>query len=184
MNSIHHSFCSQQRGRRLRVKPDFTIRSSVQSDKDRLKEIIDLSFPRFFRFFASHSLDSEGIVLVCEAERVVVAFAKLTEFRVGNGSYGCVLWLAVHPDFRRQNVATGLVKAGTDYVFSHHVGAVFASTQRGNLGSLATFRKEGYRRMGFLGLWRRFGWRVFSLYRKIWYAPVEIVLIHDNAKQD
>jgi len=164
------------------VKPDFTIRSSAPSDEDRLKEIIDSSFPRFFRFFANHSLDSEGIVLVCEAERVVVAFAKLTEFRVGNGSFGCVLWLAVHPDFRRQNVATGLVKAGTDYLFSHHMGSVFASTQRGNLGSLATFRKAGYRRMGFLGLWRRFGWRVFRLYGKIWYAPREVALMNDEAE--
>ena len=182
--SKHPSFLLfQQRGRRLRVKPDFTIRSSAPSDEDRLKEIIGLSFPRFFRFFASHSLDSEGIVLVCEAERVVVAFAKLTEFRVGNGSFGCVLWLAVHPDFRRQNAATSLVKAGTNYLFSRHADAVFASTQRGNLGSLATFKKSGYAHIGFLGLWRRFGWRVFSLYRKIWYAPGEIVLIHDKANK-
>ena len=165
------------------MKRGFTIRSGVQSDKARLKEIVDLSFPRFFRFFASHSLDSEDVVIVKEEKRMVVGFAKLTEFRVGNGGFGCVLWLAVHPNFRRQNVATELVETGTNYLLSRHAGAVFASTQRGNSGSLATFRKAGYRRMGFLGLWRIFGWLVFSLYRKIWFAPGEIVLMHDRAEE-
>jgi len=166
-----------------KLKRDFTIRSSVQSDEDRLKEIIDLSFPRVFRFFASRSLNSEGTVLVSEAKRMVVGFAKLTDCRVGNGRFGCVLWLAVHPDFRRQNVAAELVEAGTNYLLSLHAGAVFASTQRGNSGSLATFRKAGYRRIGFVGLWRIFGWLVFSFYRKIWFAPGEIVLIHDKAEE-
>jgi len=149
------------------------IRSSVQSDEDRLKEIIDLSFPRFFRFFASRSLTSEGRVLVSKAKRMVVGFAKLNELRVGGGRFGCVLWLAVHPDFRRQNVAAELVEAGTNYLLSRHAVAVFASNQRRNSGSLATFGKRGYRRMGFLGLWRIFGWLVFSFYRKIWFAPGE-----------
>jgi len=165
------------------LKGDFTIRSSVQSDEDRLEEIVGLSFPRFFRFFAGRSLNSEGTVLVSEAKRMVVGFAKLTDFRVGGGRFGCVLWLAVHPDFRRQNVATELVEAGTNYLLSRHAGSVFASTQRGNSGSLATFRKAGYRRMGFLGLWRIFGWLVFCLYRKIWFAPGEIVLMHDRAEE-
>ena len=165
------------------MKRGFTIRSSVQSDKRRLKEIIDLSFPRFFRFFASHSLYSEGTVLVSEEKRIMVGFAKLTEFRVGGRGFGCVLWLAVHPDFRRRNVAAELVEAGTNYLISRHAGGVFASTQRWNSGSLATFGKAGYRRMDFGGLWRIFGWRVFSFYRKIWFAPGEIVLIHDNSKK-
>jgi hypothetical protein len=33
--------------------------------------------------------------------------------------------------------------------------------------------------MGFLGLWRLFGWRVFQFYREIWFAPGEIVLMRD-----
>ena len=165
------------------MKRGFTIRSSVQSDKRRLEEIIDLSFPRFFRFFASHSVYSEGTVLVSEEKRIMVGFAKLTEFRVGGRGFGCVLWLAVHPDFRLRNVAAELVEAGTNYLISRHAGGVFASTQRWNSGSLATFGKAGYRRMDFGGLWRIFGWRVFSFYRKIWFAPGEIVLIHDNSKK-
>ena len=154
------------------------IRNAAPSDVPRLKEIIDLSFPRFFRFFASHSVNSDGTVLVSDAEGTVAGFAKLTEFTVGGGRFGCILWLAVHPDFRRKGVAAELVKTGTDYLLRQGAGAVFASTQRRNVASLATLGREGFRRMGLLGLWRLFGWRVFSFYRKIWFAPGEVVLMH------
>jgi hypothetical protein len=46
------------------VKTEFTIGYAVQGDKERLKEIIAAAFPRFFRFFADHSINSEGTVLV------------------------------------------------------------------------------------------------------------------------
>ena len=36
-----------------------SIRQATSSDHAKLKEIIDLSFPRFFRYFASHSVDSK-----------------------------------------------------------------------------------------------------------------------------
>ena len=159
------------------MKQEFTIRSSIQSDEDCVEEIVNLSFPRFFRFFANRSLNSEGPVLVSEAEGKVVGFAKLIEFKIGGDRFGCVLWLAVNPNFRQRNVATGLVDEGTDYLLANGVGAVFASTLRSNLGSLATFRKAGFRRMGFLDLWKIFGWRVFSFYMKTWYAPGEVMLM-------
>jgi ribosomal protein S18 acetylase RimI-like enzyme len=157
-----------------------TTRQAIPDDKPKLKEIIDLSFPRFFRFFATHSLNSEGKVLVCEAQGAVVGFAKLTEFNVGDNKYGCILWLAAHPDFRRRGIASELVKAGTEYLKHNGAGVVFASVQRRNVASLAVFDREGFRRMGFLGLWRLFGWRIFEFYRKIWFAPGEIVLICGN----
>lgn len=53
--------------------------------------------------------------------------------------------------------------------------AVFASTQWRNKAAKATLTKAGFGQVGFLGLWRVLGWRVFSFYRKIWYAPGEIV---------
>ena len=157
-----------------------SIRQATPSDSTKLKEIIDVSFPRFFRFFATHSLNSEGKVLVCEAQGVVVGFAKLTKFHVGDNKYGCILWLAVHPDYRRRCFAAALVKAGAEYLMHDGAGAVFASVQRRNVASLAVFDREGFRRMGFLGLWRIFGWRIFEFYRKIWFAPREIVLICGN----
>lgn len=158
-----------------------SIRQATPNDHAKLKEIIDVSFPRFFRFFASHSLDSEeGKVLVSENQSTIVGFAKLIEFHIGSGKYGCILWLAVHPEHRRKCIASALVKAGTENL--KHIGAkaVFASVQRRNKASLATFSKEGFMRMDFLGLWRLFGFRVFSFYREIWYAPGEIVLMHDS----
>lgn len=158
-----------------------TIRQATADDREKLKEIIDLSFPRFFRFFASHSVNSEeGKVLVAQTHGIVAGFAKLIEFHVGDVKYGCILWIAVHPDFRRRGIALNLTVAGIGSLQNDGAQAVFASTQRRNTAAQATLDKAGFRRMGFLGLWRLFGWRVFSFYREIWYAPREIVLMHDS----
>ncbi len=82
-------------------REEFTIRPGEPRDRAVLKEIIDLSFPRFFRFFAANSVDSEeGKLLVSEFDGAVVGFAKLTEFSIDRHKYGCILWLAVHPNQR------------------------------------------------------------------------------------
>jgi ribosomal protein S18 acetylase RimI-like enzyme len=126
------------------------IRQAKQTDRQRLKEIIDISFPKFFRFFANHSIDSKnGIVLVTEKEGVTAGFAKLTQFTIADENFGCILWLAAHPDFRSKGVATALVKAGRDLLGQQGAKAVFASTQRSNAGSLATFDGAGFHRTGF-----------------------------------
>jgi len=166
------------------VKTEFTIGYAVQGDKERLREIIDASFPRFFRFFASRSIDSQGSVLISETNRIVVGFAKLTEFSIGNCKFGCILWLAVHPGFRRKGVAAELVKAGTNCLLSYGTEAVFASVQRRNAASLATFCREDFVRVGFLSLWQLLGWRVFSFYRKIWFVPGEVILMHGGFDKD
>jgi RimJ/RimL family protein N-acetyltransferase len=85
---------------------------------------------------------------------------------------------AVYPDFRRRGVALGLVRAGRDYFGRHGVRAVFASVQRSNVGSLAAFDGAGFVRVGFLGLFGVFGWRVFSFYRLIWFFLGEVVLMY------
>ncbi len=158
------------------------IRISTESDERSIREIINLSFPVFFRFFACHSLSSEGAVLASEIDRKVVGFAKLIEFSVGIRECGCILWLAVHPDFRGRGIALGLVESGANNLFKHGSEMIFASTQKRNYGSLATFEKVGFRQMGLKDLWRVFGLQVFELYRAIWYAPGEIVLMNDHAK--
>ncbi len=158
--------------------PDSTIREATSNDLPKLKAIIGVSFPRFFRYFATHSLTSEGKVLVYEADGNVAGFAKLIEFQIGERKYGCILWLAVHPSHRRRGVAAELVKAGTAKLKSIGAEAVYASVDWRNKASLATFDGAGFRRVGFLGLWRLFGWRVFSLYLGIWYVPGEIALMH------
>jgi ribosomal protein S18 acetylase RimI-like enzyme len=157
------------------------IREATPSDRAKLKEIIDLSFPRFFRFFASRSVsDTHEPTLVSEQESVVVGFAKLIEFNVGNGTYGCILWIAVHPAYRRRGIALALTDAGVDYLKQRGVQAVFASTQRKNSAALATLGRAGFELVGFLGLWRLFGWRIFEFYGDIWFAPGELVLMRGS----
>jgi ribosomal protein S18 acetylase RimI-like enzyme len=159
------------------VSATASIRQATPSDSAKLKEIIDLSFPSFFRYFASHSVNSDGTVLVSEIGETIFGFVKLTPFSIRGKKYGCILWLAVHPTCRRKGVAAKLVSAGTSRLLSECSKSVFVSVQRRNVASLATFSKEGFRRIGFLGLWRLFGWRVFNFYQKIWFAPGEIVLM-------
>jgi ribosomal protein S18 acetylase RimI-like enzyme len=155
------------------------VRQALPADMERVKEIIDLSFPRFFRYFAWHSVsDLSEPVLVSEAESAIAGFAKLIEFTVDSGKYGCILWIAVQPKYRRRGIALNLTEAGVDKLKSNGVQAVFASTQWRNNGAKATLSKAGFRQVGFLGLRRIFGWRVFSFYSSIWYAPGEIVFMY------
>ena len=155
------------------------IRQAAPNEMEKLKEIIDLSFPRFFRYFAIYSLTSEdGKVFVAETKGEVAGFAKLITFNVGAGKYGCILWIAVHPAHRRQGIALNLTNAGTNTLKKNGVQSVFASTQWRNNAAKATLTKADFDRMGFLSLWQVFGWRIFTFYREIWYAPSEIVYMH------
>lgn len=145
----------------------------------RLKEIVNQSFPMFYRHFSNRSVNSHtGAVLVSELEGEVAGFARLTEFMVGGRRFGCVLWLAVHPGFRRRGVAAGLVRAGVGWLVGRGAVAVFGSAGHGNVGSIGSFCSVGFRRVGFLGLWRFFGWRVFGFYGRIWFVPGEVVLMY------
>jgi ribosomal protein S18 acetylase RimI-like enzyme len=160
----------------VKVSNDSTVRQATKNDSARLKEIIDLSFPKFYRFFASHSVNSEeGKVLIAETQGVISGFAKLIEFDIGGSKYGCILWIAVHPAYQLRGIALSLTSAGVEELKKDGAYAVFASTQVRNKAAQATLSKAGFKRMGFRGLWRVFGWRVFSFYREIWYAPGEIV---------
>ncbi|MGD0158699.1 MAG: GNAT family N-acetyltransferase [Candidatus Bathyarchaeia archaeon] len=160
------------------VNVEFTIRPMIPSDASGLKGIIDLSFSPFLRFFALHSIREGGRVFVSQTQGgVAVGFVKLIEFQVGGGRFGCILWVAVHPQFRRRGIAAALVNAGVECVKHAGAGAVFASVQRRNVASLTVFGRQGFRRLSFLELWRLFGWRTFDFYRDIWLAPGEVVLM-------
>ena len=162
-----------------KVNSESTIRQATTKDNAKLREIIDLSFPRFFRYFANSSVKSEGgKVLAAERHGIILGFAKLIEFNIGSQKYGCILWIAVHPSYRRRGIALNLTNFSIEILKKDCAKAVFASTQRRNRAAKATLGKAGFKRMGFLGLWRVFGWQVFSFYRKIWYAPGEIVFMH------
>lgn len=159
---------------------DFFITDASEQDKDGLKEIIQQSFQRFFRHFATHSLKTAGHIIVSRKnqDQTPVGYAKLTWFKIGSKQFGCILWLAVHPDFRRKGVAASLVAHSTEYLKTHGAQAVFASVKHSNIASLSTFKKEGFICVDFWGLWRFFGWRIFSFYWKIWFILGEFVLMH------
>ncbi len=163
----------------LELSNKAVIREATNNDMAKLKEIIDLSFPRFFRFFANRSVNSEeGRTLVADDQGVILGFAELIEFDINARKYGCILWIAVYPSHRRKGVAASLTNAGVDSLKKDGSQAVFASTQRRNHGALATLDRTGFVRIGFLGLRRLFGWRIFSFYSDIWFAPTEVVFMH------
>lgn len=157
---------------------DLVIRKMTQNDLSQVKQVIDLSFPRFYRYFAFHSIE-EGQVLVTEVERMVVGFVKLIDFSVGGKRYSCILWIAVHPNFRRRGIAANLTNVATQQLKQEGVNAVFASTQRRNIAALSVLTIQGYERICFLGLRRLFGWHVFEFFSAIWFAPGEVVLMHE-----
>ena len=154
----------------------FSIKQIESSDLDNLKQITNTSFPEFFRSIAAQSRYSEGQVLVSEAQGTTVGFIKLAKFHL-DGKFGCIFGVAVIKQLRRKGIATGLVKAGAKSLEYGGAIAVFATAERWNFASLAVFKKTGFRRMGFLSLWRLFGWRIFEFYRDIRFDFGQIVLM-------
>ena len=157
-----------------------SIRVEKPSDTGRLRAIVALSFSRFMGFFATQSLLShEGETLVAEAQGTVAGFAKLIEFKIASVEYGCILWIAVHPSFRRRGIARELTAEGIRRLKERGAKLIFASAQRRKTGALNVLEQSGFRRVGFRELWRIFGARVFEFYGDIWLAPGEVVLLHD-----
>lgn len=163
------------------MSAEFSIREMSPRDASRLRQITALSFSRFMGFFAVHSLLSEndGQVLVSESQGIVAGFVKLIEFQVGGVKYGCILWIAVHPDHRRRGIASALTAEGVKRLKQGGAKAVFASTQRRNRRASSVLARQGFRTMGFMALWRLFGSRVLEFIGDIWLAPGEIILMHD-----
>jgi ribosomal protein S18 acetylase RimI-like enzyme len=149
------------------------------SDTDSLKQITHTPFPKFFQHIATQRQYSDVQVLVSEAQGKAVGFAKLVKFHVEGDKFGCILGVAVLPQFRRKGIAIGLVKAGTKCLKYDGATAVFATAETMNFASLAVFNKAGFRRMGFLSLRRLFGWRIFELYRAIKFSIGHIVLMYN-----
>lgn len=157
----------------------FTVRRMLPSDLDRLRETVALSFSKLMGFFAVHSLLSQdGQTIVADVQGVAVGFAKLIAFQIGGGKFGCVLWVATHPDFRRMGIASALASEGIRNLKIDGAQAVFASTQGRNARAMSVLSRVGFRRVGFRELWRLFGGRVFQFYSDIWLAPGEVILMH------
>jgi ribosomal protein S18 acetylase RimI-like enzyme len=155
------------------------IRQTTIDDLPRLRKIIAESFPLFFRYFATHSVsDLKEPTLVCEVDAEVVGFAKQIQFSINQVKYGCILWIAVDLEHRRQGFGMALTNAALEWHKSQGSRTVFASTQQSNKSALATLGKAGFIRMTFRELRRMFGWRLLQFFGEIWFAPGEVVLAH------
>jgi ribosomal protein S18 acetylase RimI-like enzyme len=157
--------------------PEPTVRDAKSGDQQSIKEIIGLSFPLFYRYFAARSVKNlDEPLLVSEADGGAAGFTKLIEFTIAGVKYGCILWIAVHPKFRRRGIALQLTKASVECLKRRGAHAVLASTQKHNRGALGALAATGFERTRFKDLRGRFGWHVFGFYGNIWYAPGEVVL--------
>jgi ribosomal protein S18 acetylase RimI-like enzyme len=159
-------------------KPN-AVGQATKNDLPRLKAIIAESFPKFFRYFATHSVsDFKEPTLTYEIDGAIVGFAKQIQFNIKQVRYGCILWIAVDPPHRRRGIALALTNEALEWQKSYGARAVFASTQRSNKAALGTLGRAGFVRIDFGGLRWLFGWRVFQFLADIWLAPNEVVLVH------
>ena len=158
---------------------ELIVRQMTKDDTVQVKQIIKQSFPIIYRFFAISSIHEKGKVLVGKKQGKIVGFAKLINFKIEHKKYGCILWIAVQPAARRKGIAATITKEGIEYLKSEGATAVFASTQKRNIAAISVLKLNGFRRISFLGLKRIFGWRAFQLYKAIWFAPREVVFIHE-----
>ena len=88
---------------------------------------------------------------------------------------------------RRRQLPLKLVKAGSRLLaklWMQEAVFCFRVAMSGNIASLATFNQGRFWRVGFLGLWRFLLGEIFSFYRKIWFVPGEVVLMHGGFDKD
>jgi hypothetical protein len=68
------------------LNSDLIVRLMTQSDLRQVKQVIDVSFPRFYRYFSFHSVQEEGQVLVAELQGTIVGFVKIIDFIIASKS--------------------------------------------------------------------------------------------------
>ena len=156
-----------------------TIRKVEPRDKEAVSEICRISFDRLYEYFASRSFSSSDQVFVSDVEDRVVGFAMLRLVHIRKQILGNVLWLAVHPKFRRRGVASALLEVSIDYFKNHLIRTAYASVKKNNLSSIYLFERERFRKLDFHKLTQLYGFRVVEIYLKMHIAPTEIVLATD-----
>ncbi len=160
------------------MSSELLIREATSADFPTIKQICQLSFGPVYRHFAIQSLSSKGAVLVCEADGLVVGFAKLVQSQMGSLCIGNILWLAVRPEFRRKNAGSALIAASLSHFHDQGIGRVCASIEYNNKPAIALFQKNGFRRIRFRNLMTIFGRHILKFYSEFWVAPIEVVMMH------
>jgi ribosomal protein S18 acetylase RimI-like enzyme len=152
---------------------------------DALRRIIDSSFRHgIYTFFATRSLKSAPRIVVSEIDGEVAGFAEPRSVSIGGRKIGNILWIAIHPDFRRRGVASALVAECARILSEQEACMIFVSVESDNLPAFALFEKEGFRRISSKELRREFGLRVISFYSKLLIAPHEVVLVRSCNDHD
>jgi ribosomal-protein-alanine N-acetyltransferase len=156
----------------------FIVRERRQRDEDALKEIIGFSFDKgIYSFFANRSLVSAPKIIVIELEGRVIGFAEPRYVLIKKEKVGNILWLAIHPDFRRIGAASRLVDECVQYLKETATRSIYVSIERDNDSSLELFKKKGFARIGFSELTKQYGFRVLSFYLRFMIAPHEKVMV-------
>lgn len=161
------------------------LREAKNEDKDVLQRIIDSSFRHgIYTFFAKRSLRTAERIVVSEIDGKIAGFAEPLSVSVGGRKLGNILWIAIHPDFRRRGVASALVAECVRILSELNVLAIYISVESDNLPAFALFEKEGFKRVGRKELRREFGLHIMSFYSRLLIAPNEVVLVRIGRKLD
>jgi len=157
------------------------FRDARREDRATLEEIIQKSFRHgIYTFFARRSLKSAPKVIVSEMHGKVAGFAEPKVVRIGARTIGNILWIAVHPDYRRRGVATALVDECVRYLSENRAGDVFISVEPNNLPAFELFESRGFRKVRPDEIGKTFGLRRMSFYSKLLIAPHEVVLVRSS----
>jgi len=156
----------------------FIVRERRLGDEGALKGIIGLSFDHgIYTFFANRSLKSAPKIIVVELGGRVVGFAEPRQVQIKKEKVGNILWLAIHPDFRRIGAASRLVDECIKYLKEREIKSIYVSIERDNQPSLGLFEKKGFIGIRFSELAKQYGFRVLSFYSRFMIAPHEKVMV-------
>jgi ribosomal protein S18 acetylase RimI-like enzyme len=156
----------------------FIVRERRKEDEEALKDIIGLSFDHgIYTFFANRSLRSAPKIIVVELGGRVIGFAEPRHVRIRKGEVGNILWLAIHPDFRRIGAASHLVDECIKYLKERETKSIYVSIERDNRPSLELFENKGFAGIRFSELTKEYGFRVISFYSRLMIAPHEKVMV-------
>ncbi len=157
------------------------LREARPDDEEALTGIIRNSFRHgIYTFFATRSLRSAPKVIVSDVDAKAVGFAEPLTVTVDDKKIGNILWIAIHPDYRRRGVASALVDECVRYLSEQGVDEIFISVERDNQPAFGLFEPKGFRRVGRSEIHARFGLKSISFYGKLMIAPHEVVLVRSR----
>ena len=161
-----------------KIFENLIIRPKNETDQISIQEIVNMSFSYYLQRFAHRGLNSDGEILVGQINQKTVGYVKLRIFNINNETYGAILWLAVHPEYRKNGIASRLLASGTKHLKDRNAKMVFATADPKNKATLTCFKHEQYKKIIFPGVWQLFKWRSLKGYFQNWLMSRKVVVIH------